>query len=118
MISTVNRSRLISRRSPDTVIPPSGNAIFTASRKRNGVSRSIPSGFIIKLPLRQLFKSYPVYRCKTPSVSTKGQSAFTRTAISRRINSMQEGTFALITPPAKPAPGLNLAVHFRLEVAP
>jgi hypothetical protein len=34
----------------DTVIPPSGNAIFTASPRRKGVSRSIPSGFIIKLP--------------------------------------------------------------------
>jgi hypothetical protein len=59
MISTVNRSRLISRRSPDTVIPPSGNAIFTASRKRNGVSRSMPLGFIIQFPVRQPFRSCP-----------------------------------------------------------
>ncbi len=64
MISTVNRSRLISRRKPDTVIPPSGNAIFTASFKRNGVSRSIPSGFNIKLPLGQLLKCYLSFGAK------------------------------------------------------
>jgi hypothetical protein len=42
--SNSNRFRLISRRNPETVIPPLGKAILTASESRRGVSRSIPSG--------------------------------------------------------------------------